>query len=200
MYVGDDSETVRGGHGGQVRQSQPDERFFHFFQLSPKPFIHSGVLLHLQLLRMHLNNDKFTTLGEGLHRTGRVMRQRLVEALAHLGYDYPVEFWPTLKYVNANPKASQHEIATFLVRDKATVARLLNRMEEKKLVKRVVDPQNRRQKLVELTAHGASSFANIAKCAKHIKQNAEDGLSAEDLQTCQHVLQRVFANLNTTNP
>ena len=146
---------------------------------------------------MHLDNKKFTSLGEGLHRTGRVMRQRLVEALAHLGYDYPVEFWPTLKFVNANPKASQHEIATFLVRDKATVARLLNRMEVEKLVKRTVDPKNRRQKLVELTAHGASTFENLSKCAMQIKHHAEQGLSAEELNTCQHVLQRVFANLNT---
>lgn len=126
------------------------------------------------------------------------MRERLVEALIHLGYDYPVEFWPTLKYVKAHHMASQHEIATYLVRDKATVARLLSRMEEERLIKRTVDPTNRRRKLVELTGHGTSCFANIASCAKKIATHAEAGIAAEDLKTCQQVLARVFANLNIT--
>ncbi|MFK8056508.1 MAG: MarR family winged helix-turn-helix transcriptional regulator [Saprospiraceae bacterium] len=138
----------------------------------------------------------FNSLPEGLHRTGRVLRGRLVEALFHLGYDYPVEFWPTLNFVKSNPNASQHEIAAYLVRDKATVARLLSRMEREKLVKRTVDPKNRRQKLVEITEHGDTSFSNIASCAMDIRHHAEQGISAEDLQTCQHVLERVFANLN----
>ena len=126
------------------------------------------------------------------------MRERLVEALALIGFDYPVEFWPTLKYVKANPNASQHEIAKYLVRDKATVARLLSRMEEEKFVERTVDPKNRRQKLVKLSPIGEASFEKIASCSVHITHQAEQGISAEDLQTCRRVLQRVFANLNIT--
>ena len=171
---------------------------FRFSQLSPKPFIRNIVLLQSQQLHVHQITPIFSTLGESLHRTGRVMREHLVEALVRLGYDYPVEFWPTLNYIKANPMASQHEIASYLVRDKATVARLLSRMEDEKLVERTVDPNNRRQKLVVITALGETSFSNIAKCAKRIRQNAELGISPEDLQTCQRVLQRVFANLNTT--
>ena len=142
--------------------------------------------------------DCFKSLPEGLHRTGRVLRERLVEALSILGYDYPVEFWPTLNYVKEHPNASQHAIAAYLVRDKATVTRLLSRMEGENLVKRTVDPSNRRQKLVEITAHGEASFAKIKSCALQLRSHAEQGVSAKDLQTCQLVLERVFANLNTT--
>jgi len=125
------------------------------------------------------------------------MRDQLVAALYEFGYDYPVEFYPTLKFLNAQPNATQDAIASYLVRDKATVARLLSRMEKEKLVKRSVDLNNRRQKLVRLTTRGEGAFDDAFSCAQELSKRALKGISSKDQKTCQHVLQRVFANLNT---
>ena len=148
---------------------------------------------------MHLKVKKLSSLGEGLHLTGRLMRELLVESLHEVGYDYPVEFYPTLKFLTAEPKATQDAIASYLLRDKATVARLLSRMEKEKLVKRSIDPSNRRQKLVELTSKGECAFKEAFSRACQLTERAVEGISEKDQKTCQHVLQRVFANLNTND-
>ena len=145
---------------------------------------------------MHFKPKNFTSLGEGLHLTGRLMREQFVAALLEVGYDYPVEFYPTLKYLDREPQATQDAIASYLLRDKATVARLLSRMEKEKLVKRSIDPSNRRQKLVTLTSTGKRAFGEAFSCASLLTKRAVKGIPQKDQQTCQHVLQRVFANLN----
>ena len=127
------------------------------------------------------------------------MRQTLVARLAVEGLDYPVEFWPTLKYLSQNDQATQHEIADHLLRDKATVARLVSRMETEKLVVRSIDSENRRQKRISLTAHGLEIYKTVGDCARDVTQQAKANLSAQQLSICEQVLLKIFANLQESS-
>ncbi len=142
--------------------------------------------------------NAFESFGERLHRTGRLMRQRLVEELIAEGYAYPIEFFPTLKFLYRHPRAYQEEIAKFLVRDKATATRLLVRMEQAKLIVRTVDPQNRRRKMVDLTKQGRETFASLVQCANRVQATAVAELNPHHLSVCSQVLDRVFANLSNS--
>jgi len=144
---------------------------------------------------MHPESKKFTSLGESLHLTGRLIRARLMEILVDLGYDYPIEFWPTLKFIWFNPQTPQHVIAEYLRRDKGTIARLLSRMEEEGLIDRVTSETNRRQNLVTLTSSGEKAYDEILTSAKQVKQKSETGITQAELEACQSVLQRIYNNL-----
>lgn len=144
---------------------------------------------------MHPESKKFTSLGESLHITGRLIRERLMEVLSDLGYDYPIEFWPTLKFIWFNPQTPQHVIAEYLRRDKGTIARLLSRLEEEGLIDRVTSETNRRQNLVTLTSKGKAAYEKILASAIQLKQKSETGITQAELASCQSVLQRIYNNL-----
>lgn len=136
------------------------------------------------------------SLGEWLHRAGRLMRDRLAAELKAAGHDYPIEFWPTLKLLARRDGVCQEDIAAFLVRDKATAARLLGRMESANLVARRRDPGNRRRKRVSLTPAGRSVHAELRACAARVHREAVGSVEADRLAACAEVLARVFDNLH----
>ena len=136
-----------------------------------------------------------SSLGERLHRAGRLMRYRLADELAAAGHDYPIDFWPTLKLLARREGVYQEEIAEFLVRDKATATRLLGRMDAAGLILRRRDPANRRRKRVYLTAHGRRTHDQLASCARRVQRDALRQIDAHQLAACTAVLERVFDNL-----
>lgn len=137
-----------------------------------------------------------SSLGERLHRAGRLMRHRLADELASAGHDYPIDFWPTLKLVARRGRVHQEEIAEFLVRDKATATRLLGRMEGAGLVERYRDPANRRRKHVTLTAAGRTVHRELLACAASVHRAAVRGIRPDQLAACAQVLEQVYDNLD----
>ena len=136
------------------------------------------------------------SLGERLHRAGRLMRYRLADELAAAGFDYPIDFWPTLKLLARREGVSQEEVAEFLVRDKATAARLLGRMDDAGLVTRRRDPADGRRKRVALTAHGRATHRRLAACAQRVQRAALRDIDPTQLEACTRVLEGVFDNLS----
>lgn len=89
---------------------------------------------------------------------------------------------------------TQEELSTHLAIDKAATARALDQLEKKGYVVRVVNPENRRQKLVSTTPK-AHAIANRLYAAF---QTASDILtrdfSPEELTTILNLLNRMIDN------
>ena len=140
-------------------------------------------------------------LGYHVNRTGRRIQQRLVELMAARGYDYPVEFWPTLnRLCLAGGTLSQNELADYLVRDKGTVARLVARMEADGLLLREVDPGDARRKRVRVTPFGNATAAALRADVIAMAEWAARDIPAVDFERCLDVLDRVFDNLRYPAP
>ena len=136
-------------------------------------------------------------LGYHVNRTGRLIQQRLTEVVAAAGYDYPVEFWPALHFLSqAGGTLSQNHLADYLFRDKATVARLVARMEADGLVRRVADPGDARLKRVLLTPSGKTLTATLRRRVGAMVHASTREIPAADLETCLDVLDAVFDNLS----
>ena len=140
-------------------------------------------------------------LGYHVNRTGRRIQQRLVELMAARGYDYPVEFWPTLnRLCLAGGTLSQNQLADYLVRDKGTVARLVARMEDDGLLLREADPGDARRKRVRVTHFGKTTAAGLRADVIAMAEEAARGIPAAELERCLDVLDRVFDNLRHPAP
>ena len=136
-------------------------------------------------------------LGYHVNRTGRLIQQRLTEVVAAEGYDYPVEFWPALHFLyNSGGTLSQNHLADYLFRDKATVARLVARMEADDFVRRASDPGDARLKRVSLTPSGKTVATQLRQRVLAMVRASTRDVSAAELETCLDVLDRVFDNLS----
>ena len=79
-----------------------------------------------------------------------------------------------LMFLTMQPTTNQDNIAQFLMLDKSAIAKNLATLEEKELISRMVNPQNRREKLITLTTKGHTCVSQL----EPVKDEWEDGLFA----------------------
>ena len=90
---------------------------------------------------------------------------------------------------------SQQALALMVKRDKAAIARIVNLLEDKELVERVVDDEDRRSNQVRLTDAGKALEAPAAQCARDTLDIALRGLSEQDIQAGMTMLKTALTNL-----
>lgn len=90
---------------------------------------------------------------------------------------------------------SQRELEHYLGVSHTTVKGLLQRLEEKDLVRTAFDSKDGRVKHAYLTARHAKMSKEIAKLVADFEEKLLAGLSAEERETLRGLLERIYANL-----
>ena len=90
----------------------------------------------------------------------------------------------------------QQELAVSIIKDKATIARMLDQLERHNFVVRIPDEKDKRSKLIYLTHKGRSLQGQFAPYVEKTMVEAMDGIAEEEVQICKSVLKRMYNNLN----
>jgi DNA-binding MarR family transcriptional regulator len=85
--------------------------------------------------------------------------------------------YAVLRAVEADPGLDQASAAHFAGSDKATVAALLERLEGRRLIRREVDPLDRRRRKLYLTHRGESLLASVGPVVLGINEELLSRLS-----------------------
>ena len=75
--------------------------------------------------------------------------------------------------------------------DAAAVTRQIQEMEQQGLVKRRLDPRDRRRSHVSLSAKGKRTFLQLHQRAHDLENTLIEGLPNQDVQTAAHTLARI---------
>ncbi len=119
----------------------------------------------------------------------------LLSAIRMEGYDLSIAEWSTLSILSSRKQASQNEIARFLDEGKVFVKRLLDKMEDKKLVRRSISKSDRRYNIVQMTPSGKALFEKIRPLAEKTITRASQGISDEDYHQFLRVIEKMQENL-----
>ena len=133
-------------------------------------------------------------IGLHLSAAARVVTRAFDEALAEAGGSMPV--WLVLLNLKMRRQvANQRELAAAVGIREATLTHHLNAMESDGLLTRRRDPGNRRVHLVELTDAGEAAFARLRDAALAFDRRLRRGISADELDAFERVLNRLAANV-----
>ena len=133
-------------------------------------------------------------IGLHLSATARAVTRAFDAALAGAGGSLPV--WLVLLNVKARREmTNQRELATAVGIREATLTHHLNAMEADGLLTRRRDPDNRRVHVVELTDAGEATFARLRDAAVGFDRRLRRGISAEELEGLDRLLDRLAANV-----
>jgi DNA-binding MarR family transcriptional regulator len=124
-----------------------------------------------------------------LKSTFALLEGTIEPALARLGINGR-EFG-LLTLIEAEGPASQQQLASRIGVDRTTMVGLIDALEEKRLVERHRDPNNRRAYLVEVTVAGRKKLRGALKAVELAEQEALAPLSAADSATLTRTLQRL---------
>ena len=142
--------------------------------------------------------DLHRNVGFVVHDVARLMRVAFDRRGKELGLTRSQ--WWVLTALYAKEGITQSELADFMDLEKATLGRLLDRLEEKAWVERRADPIDRRIKRVFLTETVQGLMRQLREIAADIWRDAVEGLTPDEQDTLFDLLQRVKGNLQTIDP
>ena len=144
---------------------------------------------------MHKNKTLTNSLGAFIGKAGKVLEKRLAENFAKAGYDLTLEHWIVLVHLWLEDGRNQKTLCEFAGRHKTSITRTLDSLEKYDFVVRIVDKNDRRNKLIYLTNKGKTAREPLSKQLENTMAEATEGVSAEKLNICKEVLGQVFFNL-----
>ena len=124
-----------------------------------------------------------------LKRVGFAVKEQLVEAFEPTGlgmYHHAV-----LALLHEEPRETQATIADALGLDRSHLVGVLDELEEKGLVERRRDPDDRRRQMVNLTAKGEQALSRLRALAKEVDDAFLEPLSASERKTLRSLLARL---------
>lgn len=96
-----------------------------------------------------------------------------------------------IMFLSLEDNVSQDTISEYLVLDKGTIAKTLAKLEEKGLVQRTVNQQNRRENIVSLTERGKKEVKTVQDIGKGWEYSLMEGIGEEE----QAIFAKVLATM-----
>jgi DNA-binding MarR family transcriptional regulator len=141
-----------------------------------------------------LREDLSRNFGFILHDVARLLRTTFDRRVKSLGLTRS-QGW-VLNHLFRNDGMTQSDLADLLQIEKATLGRLLDRLEAKGWVRREADAADRRVRRVFLTEEVMPALRAMRAAAADVRQAALAGLSADEQERFVDTLLAVKANLN----
>lgn len=153
----------------------------------------SGGSLHDDLLAATAELPFGHAVGFVLSQLGYAVTRMFKSELERVSLE-PRQFG-LMRAINASQRPSQQALGEILHIPASSLVALLDQLEERDLVRRTVDPSDRRVRLVELTEAGRASLVRAIKIAMSIESTLCKGFTSSEHEALIANLQRLAANM-----
>jgi len=103
-----------------------------------------------------------------------------------------------LAFVHEFGATSQTALARSLKLGRAATGTVIDQLEDRELVRRLPDPEDRRVWLIEVTGAGAALSSRVLEIDEVVRQELRRGISKQERQQLASLLLRLRQNLATT--
>jgi len=121
-----------------------------------------------------------------------------IDSFHEHGIDLSKEQWLVLKKLHDKDGQTQSNLAFITNRSKTSLTRLINTMEKKELVYRVISKKDKRINHIFLSDLGKETFLNSLPVLENLITELQEGISSEDLERTKKVLKHIQNNINKT--
>ncbi|MCU4174053.1 MarR family winged helix-turn-helix transcriptional regulator [Carboxylicivirga sp. N1Y90] len=136
------------------------------------------------------------SIGRLAGEVSRHIGRALVKAFAEKGYDISAKEWGALSYLYNNKGMNQNAIKNAVGLDKVGVKRLVDSLEQKKMVKRKVSLSDKRNYVLNLTKFGNDSYTQLSLIADEVLLIASKDIEKKEITAALDVLKRFITNLD----
>lgn len=138
-----------------------------------------------------MSNDP---LGRQLVFTAKAVREAFEDALHQAGGSLGT--WVVLSALSDEGIISQSALGSHVHLEGATITHHIDRLEQLGLVRRQLDPKDRRVRNLELTEEGERLHKNLLAAMRGFERKLLDGLGERELTGLRTTLDRISANLS----
>ena len=138
------------------------------------------------------------SMGMLVNSAHRAMTKRFVQNAMDSGLDISLDQWMVLGPLWQLESASQKELGEMCLKDKTTITRIIDALEQKNLVVRIEDQIDHRIKRVVLTNAGKQLFLDVLPIMEKTREEVRENIPDKDIDTFKSVLSKILENLNDT--
>jgi DNA-binding MarR family transcriptional regulator len=132
-----------------------------------------------------------------LYRTAARMKAELAAAFQKAGLAVTPEQWSVLNTLWENDGEHQTTLAARATKDRHNITRILHLLEKNGLVRREIDPEDKRCQRVYLSDEGAALKEKLIPVVEAHLHRALAGFTQDDLGKLMSMHQRIVDNLAT---
>ena len=136
------------------------------------------------------------SMGMLVNSAHRAMTKRFVQNAMDSGLDISLDQWMVLGPLWQLESASQKELGEMCLKDKTTITRIIDALEQKNLVVRIEDQIDHRIKRVVLTNAGKQLFLDVLPIMEKTREEVRENIPKKDIDTFKSVLSKILENLN----
>ena len=123
------------------------------------------------------------------------IKKNFFDRLQENGINITPEQYLVLDILWEKPSLSQQSIADIIQKDKNSVTKIIDSLEKKNLVKRVVDKKDRRINKIELTDESVALEKSTTEVAINFMNDVVKDIDNKDLDTFVNVMRKLKNNL-----
>jgi DNA-binding MarR family transcriptional regulator len=135
-------------------------------------------------------------IGFWIHRVYQATRNEMFRAFREVGEDVTPEQWAVLIRLWERDGRTQSELSDATFRDRPTMSRILDGMQERSLLEREVDPSDSRVRIVRLTRRGRALQKKLVPIVQQLVGRLVEGVEEADLNTTRATLRKMFENVD----
>ena len=124
-----------------------------------------------------------------LSKSARLMSNRLNKNLSE--HEVTAEQWSVLSSLWKKNGQTQQALADHANKNKASITHLIDNLEKRKLVERLVDEGDRRNKLVQLTPEGREMQEPLTKAVSKTMKEITANVDKKELKQCKRALRKI---------
>jgi MarR family transcriptional regulator for hemolysin len=140
-------------------------------------------------------NDDTPIVGTLVHEVAHMMRLDIDRRLKN--HDLTRVKWVALQLIQAKPMLTQTELANELKLGAATVGRLIDRLEKRHLVQRLVDAKDRRARLLTITEKAESTLADLNTFPNELHEDLMGTMTSHELSSLRQGLTKLRNTLRS---
>ena len=129
-----------------------------------------------------------TAVGKLRNKLHRLMKRRYA---CQAEVEMTVEVYILLTMIRAKTDQILQNIAIATGKNKSVILRMIDSLEQKGLVKRTVNPDDRRENLLSITDKGNRVVLQYQQIEKHLSQELIEGLPPEKVAVFFEVLEQI---------
>jgi len=138
------------------------------------------------------NFDPPSSLGALISRVRITLYDRLDRAL--LPFDLSTPQYIVIMLLANGIASKSSDICRMVAHDPGAMTRVLDRLEEKKLVRRMPDPSDRRAFKLELTPEGRTLYPKVIAVAVGMINELLEGFTKPEVRQMENFLKRILEN------
>lgn len=144
-------------------------------------------------------DETIKRLGFLLGHTSRFFKATINKAFTDKGYDITIEQFSLIMFLWHKDGVNQQELADNALKEKTTVLRLIDSLENGGYIQRRKDPNDRRNNLVFLTDSGRILREALISTVESNSDKVFEGFNAEEKETLEKLLSKMYENLRPDN-